>query len=423
MSQLFHSSAAVARRLQASRRPVRAALPGRIATGLPTVDDIVRRELPAVPLHCLRPAALTEQAERFVAQFPGRVLYAVKCNPEPAVLRALWLGGVREFDCASAQEVRLVRALLPDATIHFMHPVKSRAAIRESWQVHGVRDFVVDSADEIAKVLEETGAGLRDLGLVVRLALPKGGAVYDLSGKFGAEAAEAVRLLRLARAVSRRVGLSFHVGSQCLDPDAYRRAIALAGRVVAEARVKLDVLDVGGGFPVAYPDVTPPPIEDFVAAITEATAAIGLSPDTELWCEPGRALAAPGQSLVVQVQARRDNELFISDGIYGSLSDAGPLGFRFPCRLIRIEGDAPSTTLAPFAFYGPTCDSADRMAGPFLLPEDIREGDWIEIGQLGAYGTCLRTGFNGFDQASLIEVADRPLIEPVARPPAAIRAA
>ena len=124
----------------------------------------------------------------------------------------------------------------------------------------------------------------------------------------------------------------------------------------------------------------------------------------------GRALVAGGTSVVVQVQHRRGDALYINDGVYGSLSDAGAPGFRFPVRLIRPDGAAPSDQPAAFSLFGPTCDSADRMDGPFLLPADVAEGDWIEIGQLGAYGACLRTAFNGFDRARLVEVRDPPLL-------------
>ncbi|CAA7613609.1 type III PLP-dependent enzyme [Magnetospirillum sp. UT-4] len=378
---------------------------------LPTVQDFVSAEQPDLPVHCLRPAVLTRSAEHFVEAFPGSVLYAVKCNPDPAVLDALWAGGVRHFDCASVQEVRLVRRLLPESAIHFMHPVKSRAAIREAWEWHGVRDFVIDSAAELAKVLQETRGAFGELGLVVRLALPKGGAVYDLSGKFGAEPGEAVRLLRMARAVAHRVGLCFHVGSQCLDPAAWERALTRAGRVLDESGVDIDILDVGGGFPVSYPDVEPPPLAAFMAAIVRGVAALDLPAACELWCEPGRALVAAGQSVVVRVEGRRAGHLFVNDGIYGSLSDAGAPGFRFPCRLIRTGGDPVADETTAFSLFGPTCDSADRMEGPFLLPADAREGDWIEIGQLGAYGTSLRTAFNGFDEALRAEVRDPPLLE------------
>ncbi|WP_137176533.1 type III PLP-dependent enzyme [Roseomonas sp. AR75] len=370
-----------------------------------SVDALVARLRPEAPLHCLRPAAMEGAARAFLAAFPGETLYAVKCNPEPAVLRALWRGGVRRFDCASEGEVRLVRNMFAEAAIHFMHPVKSRSAIREAWQRHGVRDFVLDSAEELAKILAETGGG-DQLGLVVRLALPKGGAMYDLSGKFGATPADAVALLRAARPHAATLGVSFHVGSQCLDPSAYARAIALAAQVIREAGVTVDLLDVGGGFPVAYPDVVPPPLSAFMAAIRAAVAAEGLS-GLELWAEPGRALVAGGTSVVLQVQHRRRDTLFVNDGVYGALSDAGVPGFRFPVRLLR-QSDAP---LVAFSFFGPTCDSADHMKGPFLLPADAAEGDWIEVGQLGAYGAALRTAFNGFDRAGIAEVADPPLLE------------
>ncbi|MBP2227283.1 ornithine decarboxylase [Azospirillum agricola] len=384
-----------------------------------TVTQAVALHRPEEPMHCIRPGVLADTAESFVAAFGeatasvgrgGDVLYAVKCNPEPAVLRALWAGGVRHFDVASPGEIRLIRQMFPEAVLHYMHPVKGRQAIRAAYQQYGVRDFVLDSREELDKILEETD-GAADLGLVVRLALPKGNAVYDLSGKFGAAMADAVELLRAVRAAAPKVGVSFHVGSQMLDPAAYERALALAGRVIAEAGVTIDVLDVGGGFPVSYPGVTPPPLGDFMAAIARGVAALGLPETCRVWCEPGRALVAPGVSLVVQVVKRRGDELFINDGVYGALSDAGVPGFRFPARMIRPFEAMTDAGGVEFSFYGPTCDSADRMNGPFLLPADIKAGDWIELGQLGAYGSCLRTAFNGFDQAKVVEVADAPLLE------------
>lgn len=381
------------------------------AAPVESVDTLIARLRPEEPVHCLRPAVIAETAAGFVAGFPGETLYAVKCNPDPAVLRAVWNGGVRHFDCASAAEVTLVRQMFPEAEIHFMHPVKARSAIRAAYATHGVRDFVLDSADELAKILAETG-NAADLGLFVRLALPPGGAVLDLSGKFGAEPEEAAALLRAVRPHAARVGLCFHVGSQCMDPLAWRRALALAGIVIAEAGVAVDVVDVGGGFPVAYPDLDPPPLGAFFAEIEAGFEALGLPEGTQLWAEPGRALVAAGGSVVVQVQLRRGDALYLNDGVYGSLSDAGAPGFRFPFRPLRDAGGA----VAEFTLFGPTCDSVDRLRHAVSLPADIAEGDWIEIGQLGAYGGCLRTAFNGFDRARIVEVTDRPLLEaPLAR--------
>ncbi len=387
------------------RRPPFAAAPQM----LPRIDDLVSVARPTAPLYCVRPAAITASTGSFVGGFPGDVLYAVKSNPEPTVLRAVWEGGVRHFDCASAPEVGLVRRMFPAAVIHFMHPVKSRPAIREAYEQHGARDFAFDSADELAKILQETAAP-DDLVLIVRLAMPPGGSVYDLSGQFGVPVAQAAELLRAARPHAARLGLSFHVGSQCLDPLVYRRAMAMAGEAVRLSGGSIDILDVGGGFPVSYLHQEPPPLGAYLAEIEAAFEALRLPSATRLWAEPGRALVGGGASVVVQVQLRRDDGLYVNDGIYGSLSDAGRPSFRFPCRLIRPLAPA-CAEIRDFELFGPTCDSVDRMRGPFALPQDVREGDWIEIGQLGAYGTCLRTAFNGFGGGELVEVRDPPLLE------------
>lgn len=397
-----------------SRRDNRAPRHLRLVSRAPLLDvaqsvaETVALRRPTAPLHCLRPQLIRATAARFVAGFAGDVHYAVKCNPEPAVLRALVEGGVRHFDVASLAEIALVRRVAPAARMAFMHPVKPREAIAEAYGRFGVRDFSLDSQAELAKILEETGQA-RDLGLHIRIALPKGTALYDLSGKFGADAEAAVALLQAARPRALRLGVCFHVGSQCMDPAAYGAALARAATIVRAAGVELEVLDVGGGFPVSYPDLTPPPLADYFAAIEAGVAAMDLAVRPRLWCEPGRALVAAGTSVVVKVLARRGNELFINDGVYGSLSDAGAPGFRFPARLVRPDA-ASSAPVEPFVLFGPTCDSADRMAGPFHLAGDVGEGDWIEIGQLGAYGVALATAFNGFDGRGQAEVSDAPLL-------------
>jgi ornithine decarboxylase len=400
---LVRSVSPLRRRFDAADRP------------LPTIDDIVVAEQPIEPLHCLRPRTIAATARGFCRDFPGDAMYAVKCNPEPRVLRALWSGGIRHFDCASLREVALVREMFPQAAIHYMHPVKSRQAIAASFLRYGVRDFALDSFDELAKILDETGhrhhtPRAPGLGLIVRLAVPNTGAAYDLSGKFGAPADEAARLLAAARPFADRLGVCFHVGSQCLAPAAYRDAIRLAADAVARAGVPLDIVDVGGGFPVAYADTAPPPLAAYFAEIEAALHQSPLGRRVRLWAEPGRALVAAGISVVVQVLLRKGDHLYVNDGIYGSLSDAGLPGFRFPVRHIPAGSSHRSGPLVPFSLFGPTCDAADRMHGPFPLPDSVREGDWIEIGQLGAYGSALRTGFNGFDHARLVDVADPPML-------------
>lgn len=375
--------------------------------------DVVRELEPDVPLICLRPAELKKKARAFLDGFPGDVLYAVKCNPDAEVLKHLVEGGITHFDAASMAEIRQVRAVMPDAAIHFMHPIKARSAIRAAYFDYGVRDFVLDSFAELHKILAET-KNATNLVLVVRLAMPKGQAVYDLSGKFGAAPQDAAALLKACAKVAAKVGLSFHVGSQCIDPSAYERALDLAGQVIGQSGVALDVLDVGGGFPVAYADVQPPPLGHFLAAIRRGVAKLDLPAHCRLWCEPGRALVAEGQSVVVQVQAKKGGALYINDGVYGTLSDASAaVGLRFPVRVVAQGTARRQGRLRAFEFFGPTCDSYDRMRGPFLLPSDIQVGDWIEIGQVGAYGRVLSTGFNGFDEILRATVDDRPPVEEV----------
>jgi ornithine decarboxylase len=365
------------------------------------LDAVVEELRPHEPVHAIRPQTLARTAAHFVAGFPGETLYAVKCNADPRVLRALWDGGVRGFDCASPAEIALVRSMFGRAAaIAYMHPVRARPAIREAYGRHAVRRFVIDSHAEFHKLREETAAKPGTLDLIVRIAPPAGKALHDLSGKFGAADEDAVALLRLVRPYARKLGISFHVGSQNGEPAAFARAIAHAEKLAVQAGVGVEILDVGGGFPVAYPGQDVPPIDAFFDAIKQAHGECRALASCELWAEPGRALVAAGGSVVVQVQARRGQTLYINDGVYGALADAGVPGLRYPTRMLR-KTDASA---AAFDFYGPTCDSADFMKGPFMLPADVREGDWIELGQLGAYGAVLRTGFNGFERAHLVEV-------------------
>ena len=370
-----------------------------------SIDEVAKRLKPETPVQCIFPEAVRSQARKFIELFPGKVLYAVKCNPGQDMLRHMYATGIRHFDVASLEEARQVKSLFKDAKLHFMHPVKSRESIRRAYRM-GIRDFSLDSAAEIMKLMEETKSA-RDLRLFIRLAVAGNSAAYDLSGKFGAAPSTAVDLLRHARKVAVKVGICFHVGSQCMDPAAYTAAIGRALDVATKAKVKVDVLDVGGGFPAIYPNMTPPPLESFMDAIKQAAQPF-VDQGAELWCEPGRAMVAAAASMLVRVNLRKGRRLYINDGTYGSLFDAGALGWRFPVRLVRPQKGGkgnthkfanarpPSEKTVPFMFYGPTCDNLDKMKGPFVLPEDTQEGDWIEIGMLGAYGSTMQTRVNGF---------------------------
>jgi ornithine decarboxylase len=356
----------------------------------------------------VRPGALAVAARWFRKSFSGDVYYAVKANPSPWAIRALADNGIDRFDVASLAEVRLVGEHAPGSRMAFMHPVKSRASIAAAYFDHGVRTFALDSHEELAKIQAATGDA-RDLNLIVRLAVEAPGAAYALNGKFGVSAAEAPDLLRAARqATQELMGVSFHVGSQCMRPSAYQAAMAQASRALVRAAVFADVVDVGGGFPSVYPGMAPPDLSEYIAAIDRGFAEMMVHETTELWCEPGRALVAEGSSLLTRVELRKGEALYLNDGAYGSLFDAAHAKWPFPVRLIRARGDSDAA-LRPFQFYGPTCDSVDQMPGPFWLPEDVAEGDHIEIGMLGAYGVAMATRFNGFGDVETAQVEDAPM--------------
>jgi ornithine decarboxylase len=348
-------------------------------------------------------------ARWFQENFKGDVLYAVKANPSPWVIDTLVANGVRGFDVASMPEIELVTARAPDAKLAYMHPVKSRASIAQAYFDYGVRTFALDDLDELDKMLEATG-GAKDLNLIVRLAVDTLGAAYSLAGKFGVDAGEAAPLLLAARrATDELMGVSFHVGSQCMRPSAFQAAMAQASRALVRAGVFADVVDVGGGFPSVYPGMIPPDLPEYVAAIERGFSEMMVHETTELWCEPGRALVAEGSSLLTRVDLRKGDALYLNDGSYGALFDAAHTKWPFPVKLHRADGEA-GATLKPFRFFGPTCDSLDAMPGPFWLPEDVREGDYVEIGMLGAYGVALSSRFNGFGEIEMAEADDPPML-------------
>ena len=374
--------------------------------------DLVRKRSPERPVAFARPGVVAVAARWFQDSFKGDVFYAVKANPSPWVIETLAANGVASFDVASTVEIEQVARHAPGARMAFMHPVKSRAAIRTAYFDHGVKTFALDTHEELAKILEATD-GAKDLTLIVRLAVQTEGATYSLSGKFGVSAHEAPALLLAARrATQGKMGVSFHVGSQCMRPTAFQAAMAQANRAIIRAGVLVDIVDVGGGFPSVYPGMVPPAMADYVDSIHRGFAEMSVHEDTELWCEPGRALVAEASSILAKVELKKGDALYLNDGSYGSLFDAAHVKWPFPVKLYRAEeGEASDVEgpLKPFRFYGPTCDSMDHMPGPFWLPEDVREGDYIEIGMLGAYGVAMNTRFNGFGEADTVFVEDAPM--------------
>jgi ornithine decarboxylase len=373
-----------------------------------TVEDVVEELKPGYPVYCLRPAELKRQAHYFLDAFPGRVMYAVKCNPHLLVLQALYDAGIRHFDTASLAEIALVREHLPQADCYFMHPVKPRAAIMTAHQVYGVDHFVIDHENELNKIIDITGGG-GGMVVLVRIVTPVHDAQYQLSDKFGIASADAPALLQKVHDAHFQTGVAFHVGSQCRSPQAFVDGIETALEVIETANVPVHYLDVGGGFPALYEDDRPPELSVYFDAIKQAYDQSRLRRDCVLMCEPGRGLVASGCTLLTQIQLRKDNKLYINDGVYQSLSETLMGKMKLPARLIN-PARTPATEFQNFTILGPTCDNLDILPAPFYLPVDADEGDWIEIGQTGAYSNSAATRFNGFFPETFVSVEAPPLL-------------
>ncbi|MBX7146201.1 MAG: type III PLP-dependent enzyme [Alphaproteobacteria bacterium] len=366
-----------------------------------SAQAVVDNLKPTNPVYCLRPHILHQSAQKFLDHFPGRILYAVKCNPHLRVLKELYHAGIHHFDTASIAEIALVKDHLARAEAYFMHPVKGRDVIKEAAQHYQITTYVIDHEDELNKVIEEYG-DVKTLNILVRFKTPpvKGMILY-LSGKFGADKEEAGRLLKLAYDKGCNVGLKFHVGSQCVHLDAYAKALEMVGDILDTTKIPIKFLDVGGGFGATYLNQKAPTIEEFLNVIKAGLAKLPLSKDCILMCEPGRVMVNDAMSLIVQVQLRKDDLLYINDGIYGALPEMGLADVQWPAKLLRPNNQY-SENLKPFTLYGPTCDSADVLKYPFELPEDIKEGDWIEIDKVGAYSLAMATHFNGLYSDKLV---------------------
>jgi ornithine decarboxylase len=373
-----------------------------------TVDELINQLKPEKPIYCIRKKSIQSASAYFKNKFPGKVLYAVKTNPHPEVLKTIVESGIENFDIASIQEIKDIRAINPNAKCSYMHTVKSRENIKEAYFKYNIKTFSLDTKDELIKIIETTNHA-KDLELFVRVAVSNEHAEIDLSKKFGALTSEAIGLLRLIKQYAKKVGLSFHVGSQCMHPISYAKGIADIGNIIRKTKIVPDYINIGGGFPAIYPDLVPQSLDNYFEEIKKALSNLKLEKLPEILCEPGRALVAESGSTIVRVNLRKKQKLYINDGTYGTLFDAGTPNIVYPSRLIK-NGKVISKKLTAFDFYGPTCDSMDYMKGPFLLPNNIKENDYIELGQLGAYGLTFRTQFNGFYSNEIYEVEDEPIM-------------
>ncbi|OUW73871.1 MAG: ornithine decarboxylase [Pelagibacteraceae bacterium TMED216] len=372
------------------------------------VNELINKLKPENPVYCIRPESIKKAVDFFKGNFPGKVLYAVKTNPNKIVLKNIIKNGVDCFDVASINEVKLIRKINSKVRLYFMHTVKSREDIHKAYFNYNIKDFALDTKEELQKILEVTN-NAKDLNFFVRVAISNEHAEIDLSRKFGASPSEALGLVRLSKHHGKKVGLSFHVGSQCMHKISFSNGIKEIGNIIKKTKIIPDVINIGGGFPSIYPDLKPEPLENYMLEIKKSLNSLNLNKLPEIICEPGRAIVAESGSTIVKVILRKKNKLFLNDGTYGSLFDAGVPNFVLPSRMISA-GRSQSKKITAFDFYGPTCDSLDYMKGPFILPNNIKEGDYIELGQLGAYSLTFRTKFNGFFSDQIVELNDKPIM-------------
>ena len=373
-----------------------------------SVDELVKQLRPTEPVYCIRRKSIQLSSKYFQNKFHGKILYAVKTNPNPDVLKTILESGINNFDIASIKEIEAIKKINPNAICSYMHTVKSRESINEAYFKYGIKAYSLDTKDELIKIIESTN-NAKDLELFIRVAVSNEHAEIDLSKKFGAINSEASALLRLAKQYAKKIGLSFHVGSQCMHPISYTKGIAEIGNIIKKTKIIPDVINIGGGFPTIYPDLIPQSLDNYFKEINEALSNLKLKKLPEVICEPGRAIVAESGSTIVRVNLRKKQKLYINDGTYGTLFDAGVPNIVYPSRIIK-NGKFISKKLTAFDFYGPTCDSMDYMKGPFILPNNIKENDYIELGQLGAYGLTFRTEFNGFFSDNIYEVEDDPIM-------------
>ena len=375
-----------------------------------SVEELVNQLRPDKPVYCIRKKSILSASKFFQKNFPGKILYAVKTNPHPEVIKTLLKSGINQFDVASVEEIKAVRKFDQVSKCSFMHTIKSREDISEAYFKYGVKTFALDTKDELIKIIEST-SNAKDLELFVRVAVSNEHAEIDLSKKFGAINSEAAGLLRLVKQHSKKIGLSFHVGSQCMHPISYSKGISEIANIIKKTKIVPDYLNIGGGFPTIYPDLIPPSLESYFDEIKKGLENLKIEKLPEIICEPGRALVAESGSTIVRVNLRKKQKLYINDGTYGTLFDAGTPNIIFPSKMIKDNSNKIiSKKLTAFDFYGPTCDSMDYMKGPFLLPNNIKENDYIELGQLGSYGLTFRTQFNGFYSDKIYEVEDNAIM-------------
>jgi ornithine decarboxylase len=375
------------------------------AKTFPSVACMLRDRRPAGPVYCIHPGVYASTAREFLAGFPGRVLYAVKANDHPQVIRSLNEAGVTHFDCASVPEIARVHSVCADATAYFMVPVRLRGAAREAQEKYAVRHFMIDHPSGLAPLAQEID--MSRAVVFARMAAHHPSAMQDLSSRFGAPPDDVPELLQQIARQGAEPALAFNVGSAVTDPEAYASAMALAAGVLQELPFRVRLVDIGGGFPKSYPGFPVPPLEDYFARIAASKGSLPLTGDGEILGEPGRALAAPGLSAVVEVLLRKNDRLYLNDGMYGIFWELRFRGHdRYPVKAYR-DGAEMQGAGRSYRLYGPTCDGTDVLPGEVELPDDVRPGDYLEFGNIGAYSLSGRTDFNGHYSDDIVTIGDR----------------
>jgi len=367
-----------------------------------SVAEMLTERQSVKPIYCIFPQVYQDTAREFVEAFPGRVLYAVKANDHPEVIHLLNRGGVRHFDCASVHEIDVVVRASEDATCYFMIPARLRGEARKAQSEYGVRHFMVDHLSGIQSLADEID--MQSSVVFARMAVHHSAALQNLSSKFGAAPEKIPELLSAIADTGAELALAFNVGSAVTSPDAYSHAIEVAARVLNDGKLRVRLVDIGGGFPKSYPGFAVPELNEYFDTIKLAAKDLPLAENGEILVEPGRALAAPGMSAVVEVLLRKERRLYLNDGMYGifwELRFNGHKRYAFRCYRNGREFTGP---LRPFRLYGPTCDGTDVLPEEIELPEEIRAGDCIEFGRIGAYSLSGRTNFNGHYSNEIVSI-------------------
>ena len=331
-----------------------------------------------------------QKARRFKVAMPRvQPHYAVKANPDPRVLKTLIEEGVG-FEIASIAELDLlIKLKVPPAEVYYSNPVKSGDSIRYA-AAKGLEWFSLDSVEELRKI----HAIKPDAKLYVRIEAPNIGSDWPLSGKFGMKPAEVDAIIAEAAALKADLaGVTFHVGSQCRNPENWRVGIQSAKRVFRKMRLaglNPRLLNIGGGYPVRH--VKPIPSIERIAEVVNHGLR-DLPQDVRVMAEPGRYLVSDAGYFVCRVvgTATRSGKrwMYWDAGVFGGVIETTE-GLRYDVQTDR-QGK-----LIPWNVAGPTCDSVDVCMRDEMFPEDMQEGDLIYIANAGAYTTAYASNFNGF---------------------------